>query len=54
MRILKIENAKVRLENRFYTIKELEDIVESLKKLGEGVKKQTRKKAAEHYELFGV
>lgn len=45
MRVLKIENAKVRLENRFYTIKELEEIVYSLKKLGEGAKKTDAKKS---------
>lgn len=57
MRILKIENAKIKLENRFYTIKELEEIIESLRHLNEGkekVAKMIKHRMPEGYEIYGV
>lgn len=57
MRIVKIENAKIKLENRFYTIKELEEIVDNLKHLNEGKEKmasRVRQAVIESYEIYGV
>ena len=57
MRIVKIENAKIKLENRFYTIKELEEIVDNLRQLNEGKEKLARRvkqSKQESYEFYGV
>ena len=57
MRVVKIENAKIKLENRFYTIKELEEIVDKLKNLNEGREKLARRvkqSTHESYEFYGV
>lgn len=57
MKIVKIENAKIKLENRFYTIKELEEIVDNLRHLSEGKEKATqqiRHAQPESYEIYGV
>jgi hypothetical protein len=56
MRIVKIENVKVKLENRFYSIKELEEIVDNLKQLNEGKEKALKRiqRNAESYEFYGV
>ena len=54
MRIVKIENAKIKLENRFYTIKELEEIVDKLKHLNEGKEKlsaRIKQSKQESYEF---
>lgn len=57
MKIIKIENAKIKLENRFYTIKELEEIVDNLKNLNAGkekLAKRVKKFKDESYEFYGV
>jgi cell division protein YceG involved in septum cleavage len=57
MKLIKIENAKIKLENRFYTIKELEEIVDNLRQLNEGkekVAKMIRHRMPEGYEIYGV
>ena len=57
MKIIKIENARIKLENRFYTIKELEDIIDKLKHLNEGKEKLARRvkrKVDDSYEFYGV
>lgn len=57
MKIVKIENAKIKLENRFYTIKELEEIVDNLKHLNEGkekLAKRVKQSSSESYEFYGV
>ena len=57
MRIVKIENAKIKLENRFYTIKELEEIVDNLRQLNEGKEKlalRAKQAKQESYEFYGV
>ena len=57
MKIVRIENAKIKLENRFYTIKELEEIVNNLRQLNEGkekLAKRVKKVAQESYEFYGV
>ena len=57
MRIVKIENAKIKLENRFYTIKELEEIVDNLRQLNEGKEKlaqRVKQAKQESYEFYGV
>jgi cell division protein YceG involved in septum cleavage len=57
MKLIKIENAKIKLENRFYTIKELEEIVDNLRQLNEGkekVAKMISHRMPEGYEIYGV